>query len=154
MFFLVSLICAECNLAFDLCSRCYRNQKCCSDSCRESRSLFLHRIANALHSETAEGRELNRERQQRWRDRVSSMAKRKEVALSSDAPRNGCNSLSEDSSFSEALACSIGISKEKTRETRTFGVDLVTPVFSDGLKLGWCLVCRSAGWMRGSPVSA
>ena len=56
----VQVFCGCCGRIFAVCRHCYRGHKYCSDSCRNAGYAYLHRIAQAIYSQTDNGREKRR----------------------------------------------------------------------------------------------
>ena len=63
------LRCARCKELFVLCTSCFRGQAYCSPTCRVTSALEQHRIVNARHQESDDGRLDHRDRMRAHRKR-------------------------------------------------------------------------------------
>jgi len=61
--------CLWCGTVFGVCEPCYRGHRYCCEECREQASLEQGRQRDRRYRGTQRGREMNRDRQRRHRER-------------------------------------------------------------------------------------
>lgn len=87
---LIRRICQWCGTRFGVCYSCFRNQSYCSDGCRERARACQHREGNEKYQATQQGRQANRDRQRRWRERARSLDVTEPTSCS---PASGASTL-------------------------------------------------------------
>jgi len=83
------LVCRACDVPFALCRSCYHGQVYCGDECRHRGWLENHRVANARHQKSPEGRRDHADRQRTCRAKKAAALAEAPQATSEIRPSEG-----------------------------------------------------------------
>ena len=64
--------CLNCSVSFSVCSKCWRGQKFCSESCRAEKRKYQTKSAGLRYRKSAKGKANHLKRQNRYRKRLKS----------------------------------------------------------------------------------